>query len=69
MKKKKVRVIIMVVVLAVILACVAYFFRGRFVSTNDSVSYNPETQKALIVYYSGLSKLVGDDTNASIYIC
>lgn len=64
MKKKKVRVIIMVVVLAVILACVAYFFRGRFVSTIDSVSYNPETQKALIVYFSH-ANAVGVDVVSS----
>lgn len=64
MKKKKIRVIILLVALAVILACVAYYFRGRFVSTNDSVSYNPETQKALIVYFSH-ANAVGVDAVSS----
>ena len=64
MKRKKVRLIIMLVALAVILVCVAYYFRGRFVSTNDSLSYNPETQKALIVYFSH-ANAVGVDAVSS----
>lgn len=52
MKNKRIRIGILIVVLIGVIAGAAYNFRGRFVSTTDSVSYKPETQKVLIAYFS-----------------
>lgn len=64
MKKKKIRIFILLAVLVVVLAGAAFHFRGRFISIDDSVSYNPETQKVLIVYFSH-ANVVGVDAVSS----
>lgn len=52
MIKRKTRLVILLVILVVVAGFAVYQFRGRFVSTNDSVSYEPDTQKVLIAYFS-----------------
>lgn len=64
MKKKKKILYILIAVIAVVLAFTAYYFRGRFVSTSNSISYNPETQNVLIVYFSH-ANVVGMDAVSS----
>lgn len=64
MKKKKIRIVILLVIFVAAAGFAGYYFRGRFVSTNDSVSYNPAAQKVLIAYFTH-ANAVGVDAVSS----
>jgi len=64
MEKKKIRIVILLLIFVAVAGFAVYQFRGRFVSTNDSVSYDPDTQKVLIAYFSH-ANAVGVDAVSS----
>jgi hypothetical protein len=67
MEKKKRRGVILLVIFVAVAVLAVYQFRGRFVSTNDSVSYDTATQKVLIAYFSHANAVgVGAVSSASL---